>query len=189
MMIKNRKEIKGMKFIKYLLFTTVLFAASLALAQPPGPPPEFEGGPMREKVRERIKTMKVWKLTEEVGLSSQQSEKFFPVYNKFQQALESINVRRNEFNDRLESLLNQPNSSDKEIEEVMSQIKDIPNQMTSETDKFQKEITPILSLRQRGKLMLFEERFKQRLQEFVREIRREMGEGGGFKGGRRMGDD
>ena len=69
--------------IKYLAVVSFLLLTSTVMAQP-GP-----GGPMmREKIRERIKTMKIWRLTEDVGLTTGQSEKFFPLYNQHQKDME-----------------------------------------------------------------------------------------------------
>jgi predicted nucleic acid-binding Zn-ribbon protein len=161
-----------MKVIKYLIALLILASATITSAQPP-PPMGPEGGPMREKVRERIHTMKIWKLTEEVGLTSEQSEKFFPVYNKFQNALEDIESKRADLVDRLEQLTNASGSSDKEISDAMAALNDIPKQMLAERDKFQKDISDILPLQQQAKLAVFEERFKQRLQEFIRDIRQQ----------------
>lgn len=171
-----------MRFIKYLVAFLVLTAAAVTLAQPP-PPMGPEGGPMREKVRERIHTMKIWKLTEEVGLTSEQSEKFFPVYNKYQKALEDLESKRADLVDRLENLTNATGSSDKDINDAMAALNDIPRQMLVERDKFQKDISVILPLQQQAKLAVFEERFKQRLQEFIRDIRQQ------YRGGRGMGND
>jgi Spy/CpxP family protein refolding chaperone len=161
-----------MKFIKYLIAFLVMSSAAVTLAQPP-PPMGPEGGPMREKVRERIHTMKIWKLTEEVGLTSEQSEKFFPVYNKYQKALEDLESKRADLVDRLEQLTNASGSSDKQISEAMAALNDIPRQILVERDKFIVDISNILPLEQQAKLAVFEERFKQRLQEFIRDIRQQ----------------
>jgi hypothetical protein len=166
------------RLIKYSLLTAVLLAVNLSIAQPP--PDSFENGPMREKVRDRIRTMKIWKLTEAVGLTTEQSEKFFPIYNKYQQKIDAIMHDRDRLLDKLEMLTNQNGASDKDVLDAMAQLKDIPDQMTVERERFLKEVTPILSLNQQAKLMVFEERFMQRLQEFVRDIRHQPG-GGGFK--------
>jgi hypothetical protein len=124
--------------------------------------------------------MKIWKLTEDVGLTSQQSEQFFPVYNKYQKALDDIEAKRADLIDRLETLANNPGSSDKEINEAMAALNDIPRQMIAERDKFLKDISVILPLQQQAKLAVFEERFKQQLQEFIRDIRRGNERGAGM---------
>lgn len=162
-----------MKITKYLVMAIMIVSAGVTLAQPGPPPMGPEGGPMREKLRERINTMKVWKLTEEVGLTPQQSEKFFPIYNKFQKAMDDIEMKRGELVDRLESLADSQSASNKDIAEAMAAVNDIPRQMLAERDKFIKDISTVLPLQQQAKLAVFEERFKQRLQEFIRDMRQD----------------
>ncbi len=173
-----------MRFAKYLATLIVLVSATTLQAQPPppmGPMGGPMGGPMRERVRERIRTMKVWKLTEYVGLTSEQSEKFFPIYNKYQTTLEDIEAKKMDLVDRLGKLVDTTGASNREIENAMAELNDIPNQMISERDKFFKEVSPILPLEQQAKLAVFEERFKQQLQQFIREIRRDDNRGGGMR--------
>ncbi len=173
-----------MRSAKYLIALVVLVSAVALQAQPPppmGPMGGPMGGPMRERVRERIRTMKVWKLTEYVGLTAEQSEKFFPIYNKYQKALDEIDSKRMDLVDRLGKLVDTTGASDKDIEIAMAALNDIPNQIISEREKFFKEISPILPLEQQAKLAVFEERFKQQLQQFIREIRRDDNRGGGMR--------
>jgi hypothetical protein len=173
---------KKMKALKYVMMVLILLITVPALAQPPMLPMGGPGGsgPMREKVRERIRTMKIWKLSEDVGLTAQQSEQFFPIYNKYQKALDDIEAKRADIIDRLDTLANNPGSSDKEINNAMAALYDIPRQMMAERDKFIKDISGILPLQQQAKLAVFEERFKQQLQEFIRDIRRGNERGAGM---------
>src|SRR5512138_2298992 len=105
------------KLLRSLMIIVMFFMAASVLAQPPMPSGRRrpgmgpEGGPGRERLRERIETMKIWKLTEAVGLTSEQSEKFFPLYNKHQKAMEKIEDSRLDLIDRLESLANDSTSS------------------------------------------------------------------------------
>jgi Spy/CpxP family protein refolding chaperone len=169
-----------MKLGEYLMALAVLASAGAISAQPPPMGPG--GGPMRERVRERIQTMKIWKLTEAVGLTSKQSEQFFPIYNRYQKALEDLEFRRGQLVDQLERLVGNSNSSDEEISDTMAALNDIPRQILAERDKFFKDISPILPLEQQGKLAVFEERFKQQLQQFIREVRREYNRNPGMGG-------
>jgi hypothetical protein len=160
-----------MKFTKLLIIAMILFSPQLLPAQPP----PFDDGPAptREKVRERINTMKIWKLTEAVGLTSEQSEKFFPLYNKHQKAMDEIMNRRGELVDKLDTLTNNNKASDVEIQKAMGDLKSIPRQINEEIDRFYKEVAGVLPLRQQAKLAVFEDRFLQRLQEFARDVHRD----------------
>ena len=168
--------------LKGLIFLILLIFAGAAIAQPPmGPPPGGfggpEGGPMRERLRQRVQTMKIWKLTEAVGLTSEQSEKFFSIYNNHQKAMEAIEDKRFELVNRLDTLSNDPKSSDQKINEIIGQLSDTPQQVSAERDRFFKEISSVLSQRQQAKLIVFEDRFRQQIQDFIRDVRRERGGG------------
>lgn len=171
-----------MRSLKTFILISFFALPGVLWAQPfGGPEPGFRPGPnegpMREKVRQRIEMVKIWKLTEAVGLTAQQSERFFPIYNQHQKKMEEIDDRRMNLVNDLGKLLDDPKSSDKEIQQIADKLREIPQQMMSERQKFQEDISPILSVRQQMKLMLFEERFRQQLQETIREIRREFKDG------------
>ena len=172
----KRQTTKGLVIALLILF------AGAASAQGPmggGPGGRFGGpdsGPMRERLRQRVETMKIWKLTEAVGLTSEQSEKFFPLYNKHQQEMDKIDDRRFELINRLDTLVNDPKSSDQKIDEIVGQLNDIPQQMSAERSRFFKDVSSVLSERQQAKLIVFEERFRQQLQDFIRDVRREHGD-------------
>jgi DNA repair exonuclease SbcCD ATPase subunit len=162
-----------MKLIRYSLAMLVIFSAS-SLAQPgPGKGP----GPMRERIRERIKTIKIWRLTEAVELTSEQSEKFFPIYNEFQDAMENLEKEKQETLRRLESMTDDPETSDKDIKGLITEIGEFDRRSAELQKGFFDNVSDVISTRQLGKLLVFEENFKRRLQEVIRDIRRELGDG------------
>ena len=158
-----------MKKYKYLVVMAVLLFAAQAMAQPgPG------GGPkMRERMKERIKTIKIWKLTEEVNLTSEQSEKFFPVYNEFQNNFMEHERKHFEMMRELSELADLSDVADEKILEKMKILEASRDDFEKLHSKFQQDISSILSVRQQAKLMIFEEHFKRRIQETIDGIRRE----------------
>ena len=167
-----------MRTLKYL---AVILIFSTAIAQPPGHGmgPGDDGGPLREKVRQKIKTIKIWRLTEAVGLTPEQSEKFFPLYNRHEDLMENLEIEQRERLNRIEQLTADPKSSDKEIEDAIAGIKDIFLRRMELKESFMAEISGVLSTRQKGQLLVFEETFRRDMQDIIREIRREMGGGPG----------
>lgn len=164
-----------MRTIKFLVAILIL-SSSVILSQP-GPRP----GPMREKIRQRIKTIKIWQMTEAVGLTPEQSERFFPVYNKHQDAMQSLEREKHEALKRLNSLTDDPDVSDDDINKAMMEIDDFIRRSVEIRRDYMEDLSKVLSLRQRGKLMVFEEMFKKRMQKIIEDIR------GDFRG-RRMRD-
>ncbi|MEE8418079.1 MAG: hypothetical protein V3S06_05375 [candidate division Zixibacteria bacterium] len=136
---------------------------------------------MREKIRQRIRTIKIWQLTEAVGLTPEQSERFFPVYNKHRETIHNLESEKQEALRRLSSLTDDPDASDDDINKAMTKIDDFVRRSMEMRQEYMNEISSVLSLRQQGKLLVFEENFQRKLQEIIRDIRRD------FRG-RRMRD-
>jgi len=167
-----------MRILRYFI---ILLLFSSGLAQPPGPGmgPGKEEGPMRERIRRKIKTIKIWRLSEAVGLTPEQSEKFFPVYNKFQDQQETIEKERRTRLERVQQLADDPQSRDSDIREAMDEMKIFDQRTIEIRDAFLIDIGKVLSLRQQAKLLVFEERFNQDLQDLIREIRHDFKAGPG----------
>ncbi len=158
-----------MRTIKYLI-TILILSSPMALSQPgPGQGP----GPMREKIRQRIKTIKIWQLTETVGLTPEQSERFFPIYNKHQDVLQSLEKEKQEAFRRLNLLTDDPDASDEDISKAMMRIGEFARRSMEMRQDYMEEVSTVLSLRQQGKLLAFEEMFKKRLRETIEDIRRD----------------
>ncbi len=158
-----------MRTIRY--FIAILILSSPAVLSQPGPGPGQ--GPMREKIRQRIRTIKIWQLTEAVGLTPEQSEKFFPVYNKHQEIIHNLESEKQEALRRLSSLTDDPDASDDDINKAMTKIDDFGRRSMEMRQDYMEEVSTVLSFRQQGKLLVFEEDFKRKLQELRRELRRD----------------
>jgi Spy/CpxP family protein refolding chaperone len=156
-----------MRIIKYFI-TILILSSPVALSQPgPGP----GQGPMREKIRQRIRTIKIWQLTETVGLTPEQSERFFPIYNKHQKAMQNLESEKHEAIQRLNSLTDDPDASDDDIRKAMTEFDDFVRRSMELRRDFMDEVSTALSLRQQGKLLAFEEMFKRRMQKIIEDIR------------------
>ncbi len=160
-------------------FIAILMLSSPAVLSQPGPGPGQ--GPMREKIRQRIRTIKIWQLTEAVGLTPEQSERFFPVYNKHRETIHNLESEKQEALRRLSSLTDDPDASDADINKAMTRIDDFVRRSIEMRQDYMEEVSTVLSFRQQSKLLVFEEMFKRRLQKTIEDIRRD------FRG-RRMRD-
>ncbi|MEE9553109.1 MAG: periplasmic heavy metal sensor [candidate division Zixibacteria bacterium] len=164
--------------MKIFRFLIILLMFSPVFAQPgPGMGRGSEDGPMRQRIREKVKMVKIWRLTEAVGLTPEQSEKFFPVYNQHQKRMEDFEKAKREILDRIKRLSDDPNSSDDEISAAVEEFKAHHRKLGELRESFLGDISGILSVRQRGKLVVFEEEFRRGIQRIIGDIRRE------FRGG------
>lgn len=164
--------------MRLLRILIILLMVSPAFAQPgSGMGHGREGGPMREKIREKIQMIKIWRLTEAVGLTTEQSEKFFPVYNQHQKGMEDFERGKREILDRIKSLTDDSNSSDEEIGAAVKEFKEHHRKLAELRELFLNDVSKILSVRQRGELVVFEEEFRKNMRRMIEDIRRE------FRGG------
>ncbi len=164
-----------MRTIRYSLISFLTVFISFANAQPemgPGP-----GGPPigRGRMPEKIKTIKIWQLTEAVGLTSEQSEKFFPVYNKFENDIREFDQKKFDILKELKELSDSPGGSESEIDKKIKKLSSLDDEKIRIKRMFVEDISTVLSKKQVAKLLIFEERFKRRLREIIQDIRQERG--------------
>lgn len=167
-----------MKYIKYSIIVFAAMVASLAYAQPgqgPGPGRWDDNGPRREKMRERLETIKIWQLTDAVGLTSEQSKEFFPIYSKFQKDHEKIEDKRRSIIDSLDELSAKDQVSESDIKKTLDDLTATESEFATLRTRFIKDISGVLTVKQVAKLVVFEDRFRQRLQDNIRAIRGGMG--------------
>jgi Spy/CpxP family protein refolding chaperone len=146
-----------------------------AISAQPGPGSWDGNGPRRQEMRERLETVKIWQLTDAVGLTSEQSKEFFPIYSKFQKDHEKIENRRTEIIDSLDELAAKDQVSEEKIKKSLEDLTAAESQFSALRSEFIKDVSGVLTVKQIAKLVVFEDRFRQRLQKNIRDIRRGMG--------------
>lgn len=138
------------------------------LEQPPEPPP-----PERmEQVRKDIENMRIWKMTQYLELSTEQSTKFFPLFNDFQRKREKLEGERGEMMRQLGELVESESGSEPKIKKMMSDLAKNRRKMFDLPEEFRREAGEVLTTRQQAKLVLFEEWFREELRRMVDDIRK-----------------
>jgi Spy/CpxP family protein refolding chaperone len=133
--------------------------------------PPFER-PMQRQIRRRIETIKIWKLTEELNLTEQQSERFFPVYNKFKDELKATETERRQVIEKLDELTTKDKPSADEINKLLDELEDLDRNINTAKEVFRGKLKDILTTQQIGRLYVFEVMFQRQIQEIVRDIRK-----------------
>ncbi len=166
-----------MKSIKIITIAIMLGLFSLASAQEffDEPPPM---GPKREQIENRIKTVKIWKLTEELNLTSEQSQAFFPIYNEFDENRRNMEGERMKLMKELKSITEQEKTDDKEITKLLDKLDEFDSRIKDKRARFRKELEGVLSVKQIGILYVFEMQFMHQMREIIRDARREKHNGG-----------
>ncbi len=125
----------------------------------------FGQGPVRDK----IKTLKVAFITEQLQLSSKEAQSFWPVYNAHEEQSEKF--RRKERLDFGGKLANLSSLSDSEASTLLSDYLGLQEQKQELQQEFVRELKGVISDRKIILLLKAEEDFKKRLLQQYRKRR------------------
>jgi len=120
-------------------------------------------------VQERIKTLKVAFITERLGLTSQEAQQFWPVYNAHDQSLQKLRRKeRQRFGSQLPFL---NDLTEKEASDLLSEYSAIQKEKHLLEQKFVSDMQGVLPAKKIVLLLKAEEDFKKRLLQQVRKRR------------------
>jgi hypothetical protein len=161
---------------KLILSVLMLFIVSVFASQGICIPPEVsaEDRPLkkeqREKLRQRIESIKMWKLTQTLDLDEKTAARLFPLMNRYDKKRAEVHhdIRENirdlkktlQIHDerRLSAVM-------KNLETYHGQIKDIEEQEWS-------DLKNILSVEQQAKLILFKMNFEREIRKMIAKTKR-----------------
>lgn len=166
--------------MKHIIVTILvsLLTGSIGYAQQfptPGRGPEFEGKQMQQERRkfptkEELQSQKIAFFTQELELTPQEAQKFWPVYNegnkKLHAARKQINVSLKDLNNALKD---EEKVSDAQIKSLMNNyFKACEEEIEVQSELFE-EISKVVPVEKAAKTFSLEERFRVML---IRQLRR-----------------
>ncbi|MCE2495639.1 MAG: hypothetical protein J4F31_03515 [Flavobacteriales bacterium] len=138
--------------------------------------------PYREKMSismEKVEAKKIAFITERLDLSPEQAQKFWPVYNEFQ---DKLNEARKDQLEIIRPSRDEPNRtsqmSDEELAKMMEMRFDLEQKELNLKVEYHKRFLKVLETRQVARLYTAEHEFKRFLFEEMRSERGERGERG-----------
>ncbi len=140
---------------KLLILFVFLMGTSWFYAQGPG--------------RERIKTLKVAFITERVGLTSKEAQSFWPIYNDYEETLESI--RRQERVELRSRIVTIESLSEEESAALLDKFLAIQKEKHLAEQDFIAKVRNVISPKKMVLLLKAEEDFKRRLLQQMRKRR------------------
>ncbi len=152
----------------------ILFLTPAGLVFAQGPPPSADERPdrreEREKIRENIETLRVWKLIEALNLTQDQSTRFLPALKEFQTARKGFEDRRRELLGELDTTLN-TGSNENKLKEILTKLENNRKQFQAASESYLDKAKSILTVEQQAQLFLFEDKFERRIRETIEQIR------------------
>lgn len=124
-----------------------------------------------QEKREKIKALKVAFLTEKLALSSEEAQKFWPIYNAFEEKQFEIRYKKlkglgNQLKDNSEEKI-----SDKEALQLIAQFESYEDELHGLKKKFSKDLLVVLSPKKVILLKKYEDEFNRKLLRQMREGR------------------
>lgn len=111
--------------------------------------------------REKIKTLKVAYITEQLDLTTAEAQTFWPIYNAHDAQMDAF--REMERTQIYEKLRNMESLSDKDSDDLFRALITLENQKHEAEQKFLKEIQKVISAKKTFILLKSEKGFKRRL--------------------------
>jgi Spy/CpxP family protein refolding chaperone len=164
-------RIKAISSPAWMIFFLLLVLTSLSWAQPPTSTGSDAPGQEKERIRENIETLRMWKLIDALNLTSDQSTRFLPVLKELQDAKRKFHDTREELIRKLESASESEQPDEKTLKADLLALENARKQFQSQLDDFFVKSSQILTLKQQVKLLIFEERFERRLREGIEKMR------------------
>lgn len=148
-----------MKF-KLLLLLTLFFSLS-----------SFAQG--HKEKREQIKALKVSYITTELGLTSQESEKFWPIYNAYDE--KQFTIRHNKMRPLIKKIdeAGMDKMTDKEAQGYLDKLEAADKELFVLREKLVSDLKPVIGAVKILKLKKAEEDFKRKLLDKYKESKKQ----------------
>ncbi|OQY27504.1 MAG: hypothetical protein B6244_10345 [Candidatus Cloacimonetes bacterium 4572_55] len=160
--------------IKITLFIAIWFVFA-AICQPVFSN-EYRGGRQngnRGDMRERILTIKKWKLLEVLDLNEKQTEKVFPRLNELEKARENFGIQQRKYLSDLENLMKNQETTESELEAKILEIRESEKKHYEEIQELQTRVADALTIEQEARWLLFEAKFEEHIRGMAKKFRKE----------------
>jgi len=174
-----RKHVATILLVLFVMcgFTAQGFAET---QEYPDKPPTKQ---QRDKVRERIETLKMWKMTKALDLDEATSEKVFPILNKYDKRKAEIHQELRDGMRSLRQSLSENRTG--ELQDILSGLEENHKALQSIKDEEWAEMKKVLTIEQQARFILFRQEFDREVHRLIADAKdRRTGRGGKFKGGR-----
>jgi hypothetical protein len=140
-----------------------------------GPP----SGARKEKMRKRIETMKMWKLTEALNLDEKLASRLFPLLHEFDRKREGV---EREIRKEIASLKAVIETHDEPaMKEIMASLEKKHDALQRLGDEERSRLREILTVEQQAKYLIFKMEFKREIRKMIAESRWKRRERSGMK--------
>lgn len=132
----------------------------------------FTNAQIDKKTREKIRSLKIAFITDQINLTAKEAEQFWPIYNDFE---ENKHILRNKHRFKLKKLIEENGEieaiTEEEAKELVTLKLNSDKQLLEAEKEFTKKITKVISYKKMIKLQISEIEFGRNLMRKYRKMR------------------
>ena len=115
--------------------------------------------------REKMETLRIYKMTEFLELTPEQSEKFFPRLKQYEKNVRKMQHKQMELVREIDQITQNPDATvtEADVKKYLRAMAQIEKDIITEKEKFISGLSSILTPDQQLKYMIFDNRFRRRL--------------------------
>lgn len=149
-----------MKKLSVLVFGIVFVLVSGAWAAPPF-------GHKQDRFKERLVTMRNWKLMAEFDLSGEKAQKVFNILKKYDDQRERLILKRRDLFKELRGEANSAKASEEKLRDLIKKLGETNVELARIPDQELEGLASIFSLTDQARYLLFVERFGREMQRII----------------------
>ena len=146
-----------------VLFCSLFFATGNLLSQ--------EIGEEREKVKERISMIRMWKMMEVLDLSREQSEQLIPVLVGLEERRKELFQDRGRTMKELRNTVKGENPDVDVLKGLMGRLQKNHEDLEGLYKEEMRAVSEVLDLTQQARYLIFKENFERELRDIIRNVR------------------
>ena len=145
-----------------LTLLTIIGFTAISIAQP---------GPKHEEKKEKVEAMKIGFITQQMNLTPEEAQKFWPVYNQMKNEIESVRKERQLSRENVKD--NFETMTDPEFEKLINDELASRQKEFDIQKKYVAQFKVVVSIKKVAQFYRAEEQFKRKLLEKIQEKKQE----------------
>jgi Spy/CpxP family protein refolding chaperone len=145
----------------------VLLICGVARAKPGSPPPKDH------QAREKLEALRVWRLTEELQLTEDQSAQFFPKLRRIRELRDTRRANRERLTNALTEEVAKDQLSTPRLRQLLDSLQVVDDNSRAAEARVRREMNELLTIEQQAKLYLFQANFDRQTRHVIRQIERD----------------